>query len=110
MSEKKSRLMVISLNFAPYVSGSAVLLVNLLKEYPGECLTIAGYSRYTKEDKNFAPPNKTVYLKPMKGKFFELAYARFMNSQRWYVRSFFSKQIKKFKPDAILATFPHSTF
>ncbi|HEU4472544.1 MAG TPA: glycosyltransferase [Flavisolibacter sp.] len=110
MKEGKTKLLVVSHAFAPYASGSAVLLANLLREYPGECMAIGGYSRYMKEDKSFTPPCPTVFLKPLKGKFFELAYAKFMNNNRWYVRRFIEKQVKKFRPDAILGAFPHSTF
>jgi glycosyltransferase involved in cell wall biosynthesis len=110
MSERKSRLLVVSHAFAPYASGSAVLLANLLQEYPGECMALAGYSRYMKKDANFKSPCPVVFLDPLKGKPFELAYAKFMNSNRWYVRSFIMRYVKKFKPDAILAAFPHSTF
>jgi glycosyltransferase involved in cell wall biosynthesis len=110
MSEKKLKLMVISQAFAPYASGSAILMANLLEEFPGDCMVIAGYSRYMVPDKDFAAPCPTVYLKPLKGKLFQLTYARFMNANRWYVRSFFMKHVRKYKPDVILGAFPHSTF
>jgi glycosyltransferase involved in cell wall biosynthesis len=110
MSQRKTRLLVISHAFAPYASGSAVLLANLLQEYPGECMALAGFSRYMKKDANFKSPCPVVFLDPLKGKPFEMAYAKFMNNNRWYVRSFIMRHVKKFKPDAILAAFPHSTF
>src|SRR5689334_3548786 len=110
MENGQPRLLVISQAFAPYASGSAVLMANLLQEYPGDCMVIAGYSRYTKPDLNFKSPCPVVYLKPPNNKLFELGYARFINKNRWFVRSFFLKQIRRYKPNAILAAFPHSIF
>jgi glycosyltransferase involved in cell wall biosynthesis len=110
MSNKKLKLLVVSQAFAPYASGSAILMANLLEEFPGDCMVIAGFSRYMVADKDFPAPCPTVYLNPLNNKLFKLAYARFMNSNRWYVRSFFMKHVKKYKPDVILGAFPHSTF
>lgn len=110
MSERKPRLLLVSHAFAPYTSGTSVLLSNLLKEYPGDCMAVAGYSRYTNKDNHFEPPCPTAYLIPPDNKIFQLGYAKFINNNRWLVRSFIRRQIKKFRPDVIMGVFPHSTF
>jgi glycosyltransferase involved in cell wall biosynthesis len=110
MKSRKLKLLVVSHAFAPYASGSAILMANLLEEFPGECRAIRGYSRYMVEDKEFSPPCPTEYIGPLKGKIFKLGYARFINSNRWYVRFRINRIVKEFKPDIILGAFPHSTF
>src|ERR1700749_4835517 len=102
METQNPRLLVISHGFPPHAAGSSILMANLLKEYPGKCMALAGYSRHLKEDKNFQAPCPTVFLKPWNNKVSRLLFARSINSNRWYVRNFFSKHIKKFKPDIIL--------
>lgn len=109
-SHGKAKLLIVSHAFAPYISGTSVLLSNLLKEYPGNCMAVAGYSIYTNKDKYFEPPCPTAYLVPPENKFFQLGYAKFINNNRWFVRSFIRKQVNKFHPDVIMGVFPHSTF
>jgi len=55
-------LTVVSKNFPPQVSGSAILLNNLLSNYKGRINAIVGYHRYAKADGGFRPPCPTQYL------------------------------------------------
>ena len=56
------RLTVVSLSFPPRVSGSAILLANLLQSYPGEVHVIAGCNRDAGLDPAFTTPCPTSYL------------------------------------------------
>ena len=55
-------LTVVSKNFAPQVSGTPILLANLLSAYPGKLNAVAGYDLYGKSDPSFLPPCPTTYL------------------------------------------------
>jgi glycosyltransferase involved in cell wall biosynthesis len=55
-------LTVVSKNFAPQVSGTPILLANLLSGYPDTLNAVAGYDLYAKSDPSFRPPCPTTYL------------------------------------------------
>ena len=75
------RLMVVSQSFPPLVGGTANLLANLLRSYPGDAVAVAGYSHYRPEDSTFVPPCETVYLRPPKVRLLQLAYDRLQISR-----------------------------
>ena len=49
-------LTIVSKSFPPQVSGSAILLTNVLSSYPGSKSAVAGWSPYTKSDPAFLTP------------------------------------------------------
>ena len=55
-------LTVVTASFPPQVSGSAILLANLLSNYTGKVRAVAGYDYYSKSDLGFLPPCPTRYL------------------------------------------------
>jgi glycosyltransferase involved in cell wall biosynthesis len=55
-------LTVVSKSFAPQVSGTSILLANLLSGYPGRLSAVAGCHLYAKSDPSFLPPCPTEYL------------------------------------------------
>ena len=55
-------LTVVTLSFPPQVSGSTILLTNLLQHYPGEVHAIAGYDRDARSDSTFTTPCPTSHL------------------------------------------------
>jgi glycosyltransferase involved in cell wall biosynthesis len=55
-------LTVVAPTFPPQVSGSAILLANLLSHYRGNVRAIAGYDYYSRSDFVFRPPFPTQYL------------------------------------------------
>jgi glycosyltransferase involved in cell wall biosynthesis len=57
-------LTVVAPTFPPQVSGSAILLANLLSHYRGNVRAIAGYDYYSKSDLGFLAPCPTQYLTP----------------------------------------------
>jgi glycosyltransferase involved in cell wall biosynthesis len=57
-----SPLTVVTLSFPPQVSGSTILLTNLLQHYPGAIHAIAGYDRDANSDPAFTTPCPTSHL------------------------------------------------
>ena len=55
-------LTVVAASWPPQVTGSAVVLCNLLSEYPGQVTVIAGHDEYAKSDPAFQPPCPTTHL------------------------------------------------
>jgi glycosyltransferase involved in cell wall biosynthesis len=55
-------LTVVTLSFPPQVSGSTILLTNVLQHYPGAVHAIAGYDRDARADPSFATPCPTSHL------------------------------------------------
>jgi glycosyltransferase involved in cell wall biosynthesis len=55
-------LTVVAPGFPPQVSGSAILLANLLSSYKGNLRAVAGYDYYLKFDLGFLAPCYTRYL------------------------------------------------
>lgn len=55
-------LTIVSKSFPPQVSGSAILLTNVLSSYPGSKSAVAGWSPYTKSDPAFLTPCHTRRL------------------------------------------------
>jgi glycosyltransferase involved in cell wall biosynthesis len=55
-------LTVVTPSFPPQVSGSTILLTNLLQHYPGEAHAIAGYDRDARSDPAFTTPCPTSPL------------------------------------------------
>jgi glycosyltransferase involved in cell wall biosynthesis len=55
-------LTVVSKSFAPQVSGTSILLANLLSGYPGTLSAVAGSNLYGKSDPSFVPPCPTKHL------------------------------------------------
>lgn len=55
-------LTVVSRGFPPQVSGSPILLANLLSNYPGQVNAVVGYSAYSQFDPAFLPPCPVRHL------------------------------------------------
>jgi glycosyltransferase involved in cell wall biosynthesis len=62
-SDNSPSLTVVSRSFPPQVSGSAILLANLLTNYSGKTRAVAGYTRDAKIDPTFTAPCPTHYLR-----------------------------------------------
>lgn len=61
-ADQSPMLTVVAPTFPPQVSGSAILLANLLSDYTGNVRAIAGYDYYAKSDLMFPPPCPVRYL------------------------------------------------
>src|SRR5262245_43227607 len=61
-ADKDPMLTVVAPTFPPQVSGSAILLANLLSHYRGDVRAIAGYDYYSRSDLAFPPPCPTRHL------------------------------------------------
>lgn len=100
------KLMVVSQTFPPMVGGSPILLANLLRDYPGEVVAAAGFSRYCKQDPDFLPPCPTAYLRPPRFYPAELIYDRLIQHAFPLIRGFLRRQVRRWKPDVMLGAFP----
>jgi glycosyltransferase involved in cell wall biosynthesis len=98
--------MVVSRGFPPRVGGSAILLANLLRDYPGRVSAAAGFSRYNREDAAFIAPCPTAYLEPPRIRMLELACDRFVERFSSLVRAFLRRQVRRRRPDIIMGAFP----
>lgn len=103
-------LLIVSRSFPPQVSGSSVLLANLLFSYPGSVAAAAGYSHYAREDPEFTAPCLTAYLRPPAVPLLERAYDRGIQRLHWLVRGFIRRQVAHWRPAAIMGVFPSVDF
>jgi glycosyltransferase involved in cell wall biosynthesis len=91
------------------VIGSPVLLANLFSQYKGPVSAIAGWQYGAKVDSAFEPPCHTIYLK-MPGDFAQRVFDRFASKLLPFIKWFIKRQLKKEKPDAVLAVCPNGEF
>jgi glycosyltransferase involved in cell wall biosynthesis len=103
---RRPRLMVVSQTFAPLVAGSPILLANLLNSYPSDVLAVAGHSHYLRREPTFAPPCKTVYLRPPRIGLLERSYDRAIGHLSGLVRAFIRHHVNRWQPDVIMGAFP----
>jgi glycosyltransferase involved in cell wall biosynthesis len=108
--KKSPRLMVISQSFAPQVSGSPVLLANLLSGYEGDVSAVAGFSSSLKEDPAFKAPCPTVYFRPPRIRIAERGFHRVLPYLHWAIRLFIKRQIKRWQPDIVMLVCPNPDF
>jgi glycosyltransferase involved in cell wall biosynthesis len=110
--EDAPMLTVVSSSFPPRVSGSAILMANLLLNYSGKVSAIAGYSRYVRPDPEFSPPCETRYLALPR------LVPRVYEALNWTVPSVvwrtlsssIRKTFKELRTDIVLAAYPREDF
>jgi glycosyltransferase involved in cell wall biosynthesis len=113
--DREPLLAVVAASWPPQVSGSAILLSNLLSEYPGKVTVIAGHNEYSKSDPAFQPPCPTVRL--MLGKAVRL-YPRVYGALKrrcpeavsFVLRHSLYRELKQLGAGAVLAAFPYDTY
>ncbi len=105
-------LTVVSRGFPPQVSGSPILLANLLSGYRGKVNAIVGYSAYSNFDPAFRPPCPVTYLRLPRT--FPLLCDRLGRRLPklfvWYLQSSIYQALKTLGTDVVLAAFPHETY
>lgn len=111
-ADRGPTLTVVSQGFPPQVSGSAILLANLLASYTGNVGVVAGYDRYLKSDPAFLPPCLTRYLAlprifprlydSVRRKFPTLLCCSFQSSIR--------RSLAKLGTNVVLGAFPYEDF
>jgi glycosyltransferase involved in cell wall biosynthesis len=106
------KLTVVSRSFPPQVSGSAILLANLLKDYTGNVNAIAGCNRYLKTDVDFLSPCATGYL--ALPRLLPSAYDRLTRRLPRLIcrtiRASILRVFKESKTDVVLGAFPSDDF
>jgi glycosyltransferase involved in cell wall biosynthesis len=112
ISAESPKLTVVSRSFPPQVSGSAILLANLLYNYRGSLTAIAGYNRYSKIDPAFLSPCPTQCLR-----FLRIAPRAYDRLQRkmpyltsYSIRASIRRALIKAKTDVVMAAFPSDDF
>jgi glycosyltransferase involved in cell wall biosynthesis len=103
-------LTVVTPSFPPQVSGSTILLANLLSSYRGKLNAIAGYDRYARSDPAFlAPcPSRHLRLPSTFPVLYDRLSRRFPGIACLSIRNSIHRALKEFGSKVILATFPYS--
>ena len=104
------RLMVVSKTFPPLVSGTPILLSNLLRSFQGDLVAVAGYSHYAREDPTFQAPCQTVYFRPPRIHLLERVYDRAIPHLRGVLRAFIRCYVRRWLPDVMMCPFPAAEF
>ena len=108
-SNNNPRLTVVAPTFPPQVSGSTILLTNLLSSYSGKLNAIAGYDRYCRSDPAFLAPCPTQRLR-LPSTFpvlYDRLSRRFPQSVCLSIRKSIHRILKKSGSKVVLATFPY---
>ena len=106
------RLAVVTLSFPPQVSGSTILLTNLLQHYPGEVRAIAGYDHYAKSDPAFTTPCPTSHL-ALPRRFPQLCdrlRRRLPIVSYHHIQHAIQRQMREFKPAVVFGAFPDGVY
>jgi glycosyltransferase involved in cell wall biosynthesis len=113
--QRGSLLTVVAQGWPPQVSGSAILLSNLLSEYSGEVNVLAGYDEYAKSDLAFEPPCFTVPLGI--GSVVRLSPRLFSRLRRTVpgvvsriLQGSIYRALKKLGSDLVMAAYPHDIY
>jgi glycosyltransferase involved in cell wall biosynthesis len=98
--------------FPPQVSGSAILLANLLASYPGSVRAIAGYNEDQQSDQAFTAPCPTQYL-PLT-RIIPRVYSRLRRRAPMLLyralQGPLRRIIKKLGTEVVLGTLPHDVY
>jgi glycosyltransferase involved in cell wall biosynthesis len=105
-------LTVVSRSFPPQVSGSAIVMANLLSGYTGAVAAIAGYSRYAESDSSFGPPCPTKYLLQQRvlPRLYEAFLLRWPAVMSCTLRNSIGRALVRLGTQAVLAVFPSDDF
>ena len=111
-STSSPTLTVVSRSFAPRVSGSAILLANLLSNYTGTLRAIAGENRYSEPDPEFGPPCPTQYLAPpyILQRIYDGLRIRRPKIAPSLLKGAMRRALKAADTDVVLAAFPREDF
>ena len=102
------KLTVVSRSFPPQVSGSAILLANLLSDYKGTVTVIAGYGKSAKSDPGFLPPCPTRYLNLPRylAPCYSALQRRFPHLISSLLAASIVRMLRRMRPAVVLGVFP----
>lgn len=103
------KLLVVSRSFPPVVSGSAILMHNIMEEYPGDVKIVAGTSSEAYKDKAFKS-SRTVSRILLKPKLFQRIFDKYLYRFISIIQYFIKFHVQNYKPTVILAVFPKGEF
>jgi glycosyltransferase involved in cell wall biosynthesis len=108
-SDNSPTLTVVASSFPPQVSGSTILLANLLSSYNGKLDAIAGYERYSRSDPAFlAPcPFRRLRLPSTFPMLYDRLSLRFPGAVCLSIRNSIRRTLKEFGSNVVLATWPY---
>ncbi len=104
--------MVVSGSFPPRVSGSSILMANLLSGYPGRAMVLAGNDYFSKSDPAFLSPCESRQLLVPKYVPKIHSHLRIRNPYwaalaiKWEIK----KYLRRYQPKAVIGTFPWDVF
>jgi glycosyltransferase involved in cell wall biosynthesis len=109
-NEKPSRLTVVAPSFPPQVSGSTILLANLLSSYRGDLNAVAGYDRYSKCDPDFlAPcPSRHLRLPSTFPVLYDRLSRRFPGITCLSIQASIYRTLKEFGSTVVLGSYPYA--
>jgi len=111
-AERGPKLTVVSRSFPPGVSGSAILLANLLSVYTGKVQAIAGQDRYAQPDPAFLPPclRQTLALPLLSPRIYDAVRIRNHAIAFRLIQGVMRKTLAAMGTDVVLAAFPREDF
>ena len=104
-------LTVVSRSFPPQVSGSAILLANLLWHYDGKVRAVAGYTKEARVEPTFGPPCPTRYLALPRilPRYDSFSY-RFPTMTCGLIQKSIRRTLRELNTNLVLAAFPSDVF
>jgi glycosyltransferase involved in cell wall biosynthesis len=105
-------LTVVAQVFPPQVSGSAILLANLLSNYSGRLSAVAGYDYRPKSDAAFLSPCPIHYLKLpyWLPRLFDRMRRRVPKTMCYSITGAIRRALQKLGTDIVMASFPHDVY
>lgn len=108
-------LTVVAASWPPQVTGTAVVLFNLLSEYPGKIHVIASHDEYAKSDPAFQPPCSTAHLGVgnfirINPRLFSALRTRFPGLLAFILEGSIRRRLKKCGAGVVLAVFPYDVY
>ncbi len=108
-------LTIVTASWPPQVSGSAILLSNLLSGYSGKVNVLFGYDEFAKSDPGFQPPCSTVHLST--GSLIRIYPRLFSKVRRTFpeiathiLQGSIYRALKRLGSDVVMATFPYDIY
>ena len=110
--EDSPRLTVVSRSFPPRVTGSAILLANLLASYPWNVQAIAGDDQYAQLDPAFVPPcpTQSVLLPYCSPRVYDGVRIRYPAIAYRLIRGAMHRLLQAVGTDVVLTAFPREDF
>src|SRR5262245_1760554 len=105
-------LMVVSRSFPPKVSGTPILLANLLSSYTGEVAAIDGHDPYSAYDPQFRPPCPThhVGLTRVLGRAYERLRRRKPEAALRLVEPAIRRRLRRHSASVVLGVYPREDY